>query len=602
MIDINGLCEILGISKATALNWVRLGKISTVSTEPLLFDENGVKSEVESGGLLRRRRNKSRVSGNALYGDYIENEKNVKTVQKMLSVYNGEHIGNVVANVALRFLTKKTGNLITDFINKKLSVGEADGLIEKLIDTTKASDGEIFNFALDFVPYEDTLGLLYISLKNLGARKRGGIYYTPCAVSDALCAAVLQKTDFKGKKILDPCCGTGNFLLTALKNGAQQENIYGCDIDETAVVILKISLFLNGVKGAHISVCDTLKTEVTEKYDIVIGNPPWGVKYSTAENERLLMSFLSAKKRGTESADVFTEKALSLLNDNGFLCFVVPQAVFNVSGHEKIRKILAQTSFSFVSYSGVFNGVFCPCVSFVTKKDSRGDCASCRVVNGGREHILIKNRHFENRFDFDVTDAERKILHIMESPNRAYLKDNAVFALGIVTGNNGGHIKSEQDGLEPVYRGSDVMKYRLKEPSAFLDFCPEEFQQTAKEEIYRAPQKLFYRFIADEPVTAFDESGSLSLNSCNILIPQIDGLSVKYVMAVLNSRAAGFYFKKKFASVKVLKNQLEKLPIPVADKKTQQLIQKKTDLLSQKYDEGLKCEIDEIIDRLYGIG
>ena len=89
------------------------------------------------------------------------------------------------------------------------------------------------------------------------------------------------------------------------------------------------------------------------------------------------------------------------------------------------------------------------------------------------------------------------------------------------------------------------------------------------------------RYFADRgyQVFAYDNTGLLSLNSCNILIPQIPGLSVKYVLAVLNSSVAQFFFEKKFHSVKVLRSLLEQIPIPMADEETQTLIVELVDKL-----------------------
>jgi len=69
------------------------------------------------------------------------------------------------------------------------------------------------------------------------------------------------------------------------------------------------------------------------------------------------------------------------------------------------------------------------------------------------------------------------------------------------------------------------------------------------------------------------------LNSCNILIPKIPGLSIKYVMAILNSSVAQFVFEKKFHSVKVLRSHLEQIPIPLAKEQTQKEVVELVDLL-----------------------
>ena len=84
----------------------------------------------------------------------------------------------------------------------------------------------------------------------------------------------------------------------------------------------------------------------------------------------------------------------------------------------------------------------------------------------------------------------------------------------------------------------------------------------AKEEIYRAPEKLVYKFISKKLVFAYDNSASLFLNSANILIPNVPSMSIKTVMAFLNSSLFQFMYIKLFGEVKILKGNLIELPFP----------------------------------------
>lgn len=78
---------------------------------------------------------------------------------------------------------------------------------------------------------EDILGLIYISCKNIGNRKATGSYYTSTKVVRKL----ISKLDFQeNQKILDPCCGTGNFLLQ-LPEHISFDKVYGNDIDTASV-------------------------------------------------------------------------------------------------------------------------------------------------------------------------------------------------------------------------------------------------------------------------------------------------------------------------------------------------------------------------------
>ena len=92
--------------------------------------------------------------------------------------------------------------------------------------------------------------------------------------------------------------------------------------------------------------------------------------------------------------------------------------------------------------------------------------------------------------------------------------------------------------------------------------------------MYRAKEKLLYRFISNQLIFAYDDKKTLSLNSCNILIPKFKDLNIKYIMAILNSRIAQFIFKKEFNSIKVLRSHIENIPIPyISEEKQKQFIE-----------------------------
>jgi hypothetical protein len=163
-----------------------------------------------------------------------------------------------------------------------------------------------------------------------------------------------------------------------------------------------------------------------------------------------------------------------------------------------------------------------------------------------------------------ITDEVYAALTELEAiPHKCLLKDNATFGLGIVTGNNRSLITTTRaPDAEPILRGTGIHKFRIAPSGEYIRFAPKQFQQTAPEPIYRAPEKLVYRFISGGLIFAYDDAQALTLNSANILIPHIPGLHAKYILAVLNSTAASFYWRTKFGSVKVLRSHLEQIPIP----------------------------------------
>ena len=118
-----------------------------------------------------------------------------------------------------------------------------------------------------------------------------------------------------------------------------------------------------------------------------------------------------------------------------------------------------------------------------------------------------------------------------------------------------------------ILKGSDISKYHINPTTNYIVFKPESFQQIAPTEMYRAPEKLLYRFISSQLVFAYDNTQMLSLNSCNIVIPKLREINIKYILAILNS-----IYKKEFNSIKVLRSHIESMPIPITDAATQDKI------------------------------
>ena len=158
------------------------------------------------------------------------------------------------------------------------------------------------------------------------------------------------------------------------------------------------------------------------------------------------------------------------------------------------------------------------------------------------------------------------------------------------------------DGLEPVYTGKQVSPFKLQEESSFIQFAPESFQQCAKEEYFRAPEKLIYRFIAKYPIVAYDDKQCLCLNSANILIPKLDGISIKSVAALLNSSLYHYYYTIKFSDIKVLKGNLQELPFPKLTKSQDELLSNLvTSIQSSSYSEKQQKKLDETVYSLFKI-
>ncbi|WP_175560372.1 TaqI-like C-terminal specificity domain-containing protein [Butyrivibrio sp. YAB3001] len=591
-LSIKETSEILGISTATVKNWVRLKKLhGHYDGASVLLKQKDIltlSNSLDSSSLLKQRRNKSRLNTNFIPKSYISNSSvNYKTI---ITLLNNEELTSYKSEQILYYYAESLMSSVN--LNKTVQ----RSLLADLPAYNKETAGLLDKYHLTYIEGEDTLGMLYLSLRQLKDKKSTGSYYTPFFVVDTLINEVLSgipKEEYTCKSFLDPSCGTGNFLLR-LPSNIPLKNIHGYDIDKTAVTLSRINIAIkykitnattvkmlkSNVKANNFLLSDDIQAK--ERFDFVIGNPPWGYSFTTNEINQLQSTFLSAGKSGKpESFCLFLEKALSHKN----IAFLLPETILGSKHYTAIRNhVMKNSCIKGISYlNEVFDNVQCP--SIILHIGSYKDDSMIKTVfyslskklsnplSIKRCFYIPQSRITHESFNILADNEEFEIIKKMDLAPHFSLKGNCEFALGIVTGSNKTLLHSEQiAGSEPILTGKHIDKFCIKRPEKYIVYSADSFQQTAPEKIYRTKNKLFYRFIAAEPVVALDQKGLISLNSANIMIPNKDGYSAAYVMAILNSSAAGFYYTRTCKNMKVLRNSLEKMPIPLCDHDTMETI------------------------------
>ena len=643
MLSLADVCRELSISEATAKNWIKLGKLIPAELGTTYFSieyMQKLKSDISNGKntSLKSRRNKKFVSGRGLYYAYIPNDsKNLAPIEDILDFIDENDIKvttdillSIIADCVLKLIVSQSGSPINRPVFKSFIIGEyspepytflINDLLEGVEGVADIIDEypELFDTEYVYEKAVDVIGLLYISLKNTRDRKIQGLYYTPSKVAKKICDNLIISDKMENKKILDPCCGTGNFILQ-IPDSFDYNNVYANDIDPLSVKLARINYALRyklsdkALIYKHITESDYLYFPKNRKFDYILGNPPWGYHYSHEEKIKLHDKFDCATTLSIESYDIFIEQALSNLKINGILSFILPHALLNVKSHTPIRKIiLEKCSFDYIEFlSKAFDNVNCPSIILQMKYTGLPfSTLGMKVKEERREYTIDIERNLSaDCCSFNTTDDEYMIIEKIEATlGHTTLAGQSTFALGIITGDNKRFLSdTKSDKNEQILSGNNVFKYKSKNPSRYIEFKPELYQQVAPTEHYRVKEKLIYRFICNQIVMAYDNKSTLTLNSCNVLIPQIPGLYTKYVMGILNSRVVQFYFRKMFDSVKVLRSHIEKIPIPVVGVEEQNKIIEIVDKilrLGVKVDAfrtiKLYNELDLRVARLYNI-
>jgi len=195
-------------------------------------------------------------------------------------------------------------------------------------------------------------------------RQKLGQFFTPKQIVDFMYDLV----DFRPTwKVIDPACGEGVFILSALERVCA--TVCGIDIDKKAIEDCHLNL--NDYEGRyHLFHQDGLVEIETDNlflktyYDLVIGNPPfnsskyriqdksilsrfeWGEKEETSESGLQLNLFdeIPVKKKKLRSSQamevLFLERFIQFAKPGGKVAIILPEGVFANTSARYVRDYL----------------------------------------------------------------------------------------------------------------------------------------------------------------------------------------------------------------------------------------------------------------------
>ena len=207
-------------------------------------------------------------------------------------------------------------------------------------------------------------------LRDLQSAGNAGEFYTPRAVTEFM----VEMTDPQlGESVLDPACGTGGFLTSAIDHvrgkyvqttedeATLQASIHGIEKKGLPHLLCTTNMLLHGIENPSLIRHDnTLRKPLRDygprdRVDVVVTNPPFG-----GMEEDGIESGFPATFRTRETADLFLVLIMHILKDGGRCAMVLPDGtLFGEGVKTRIKQELLETC-DLHTIVRLPNGVFNP--------------------------------------------------------------------------------------------------------------------------------------------------------------------------------------------------------------------------------------------------
>ena len=521
--------------------------------------------------------------------------------------------------------------------------------------------------------YENYIAYMQKGIKLVGGkvkRKEQGIYYTPKFIVNYIVQETLGKIlstlslpKVKKLKILDMACGSGSFLIGALREldkyynktikgyenfsirnklNIIKNNIYGVDLDEKAVTIAELNIYLTlfslAKKQKTIETHELLLPELKDnikvgnsliddpeytdkpfdwkerfakttngKFNIIIGNPPYiRPHHLDAKTKKFLWSRSEVVKAKGDIYAAFIEKGIDLLDESGYLSFIVPHSWLSLESFEDLREYILDTcvirSITLLP-TKVFKDATVETLIFVFQKCSNAKRRKTnkieikRLIENGKVVNLgykVQSEYRKNGI-FSTESQEASDIFSKIDAHSEQLGSLINFFYGIKTADDKKFLTFhplENGNYKKIIRSSDIDRYRISFKGEYVNYRPDLMKSNkstarpGEPERFEEP-KIIIMDIAKKLVCTYDDKGYY-VKDALILKQKEENVSLKYLVGLINSKLLNFYYTEKYKVLNVAKNAFLRLPIKIAP----QQIQKEIETLVDKI-----LAINEEIDK-----
>ena len=378
-------------------------------------------------------------------------------------------------------------------------------------------------------------------------------------------------------------------------------------------------------------------------FDILIGNPPYidseeMTKHMFEERE-IYKKIFSCAKGNWDIFIIFIELGYNILKENGIISYIVPNKLIGAKYSQTIKeymmkyKVLTLRDYSEVE---VFETAAVYPIVFISQKY---ELKKQNVITEIMKDIIKIKSHFEIKkedfykdifWDKFFSKDSKEISLILKLLNNKklieYVSIKGAATVGeaykvkeVLIDNTDLNIKKEEikfintgtiDKYKILWGNYDTqyIKSKYKYPIIFEEelknISNERFKETRSE-------KLIVAGMSKEIEAVYDKGEYLAGKSTQLILEKDKNISLKYILALINSKLLVFFFRKMFNSLSMSggfftigKEQLSNLPI-IIDKNQKKYIDLVDEIIElkklNKDTQDLEEKIDEMVYDLYGL-
>lgn len=359
---------------------------------------------------------------------------------------------------------------------------------------------------------------------------------------------------------------------------------------------------------------------IEKGFDIVIGNPPYGVNLLSEIEKKYFRVMFSELQFKIDMYSLFVLIAKQLLKKNGICFYIIPSTFIDNFFEEKIRyKLIKETTLNKVIElddnifeAAVVHSMLLSFINRISSSDYIIDFSASKSIDTDFIKVPAKYVLEQPQISYSIRSFKYKILLNKLETNSIHLEKIVSIKDGIDTGDNKKYISDIKvdSKWKPLITGRDIDRYAIKTHRYVL--YGSHLANPRRPQVFEQ-EKIVIRETGNRIIAAYDDDNHYALSTLYNINLIDKSFSLKYLLALLNSNLFHFlmcliaFDKTKGAFTKTRIFHYYKLPIKNTESQQIEIAEIVDEIIETKKQEAtantskFECKIDKLVYQLYGL-